>query len=198
MEKGTLSATDIAGNGIALKEIWEALGIRSFGFLLMLFSLPALLPVTIIRQCVAVPLIIISIQMIVQLHTPWLPSLLGNHTVDRRKLGQLIKKAMSSNWMLPAWLSPLPTPLWQKVVGIVSLACAVAIVLPLSSSHALAFVIMNALPAIAIFGIALGLVMSDVKSMLIWMMMAVISVVMSIAEFLCGGEAVIKFINSLW
>lgn len=142
---------------VRLHDIGELLGSRSFGFLLLIFALPSMLPVPGLSILTGIPLALVALQMMLGMPKPYLPRWLAERSIRCDDFRRVIERA--APWlrrlervMRPRWL--IVTGLWgERALGIVCFVLAVLLALPIPLG--------NLLPAISIALIALGLIERD-------------------------------------
>lgn len=148
---------DASRERIAISDLFAATGERAFGALLFLFALPNLLPMPPGTSSVlAVPLIFLAAQLSFGFK-PWLPSVIARRSIRRSDLSAVVER--SAPWIARAEriLAPrfglLVHPPAERVVGLLCLALALILVLPIPLG--------NFLPALAICMFAFGILERD-------------------------------------
>jgi hypothetical protein len=148
------------GERVYLRELWNVLGNRSFGFLLFLFAIPNSLPiigVPGVSSVTGIPLLLLSAQMIMGLPQPYLPKWLGNRSIATADLQQVVQKIAP----LLAKIERLTRPrlLWmsgtrgERVMGVASFLFAFVLALPIPFG--------NLLPGLSLLLIGFGLIERD-------------------------------------
>lgn len=147
------------GDEIRPRDLLDELGDRAFGPTLLICALPEALPLPIvgISALVAMPLMLVSGQLILGFKQPWLPDQLLNQPIKRELCEQVIKAAIPfleklERFVEPRW-SFFTTPEAERGVGVMVLLLSIIIALPIPFG--------NMLPAIVIVLICLGLVEKD-------------------------------------
>ncbi|MBV9388758.1 MAG: exopolysaccharide biosynthesis protein [Chroococcidiopsidaceae cyanobacterium CP_BM_ER_R8_30] len=147
------------GDEVCLRDLFNEMGGRAFGPTLLLCALPEALPLPIagISAFVAMPLMLVSGQLVLGFQQPWLPDQLLDQPFNRELCEQVISGAIPflenlEGFFKPRW-SFLTTPEAERCVGIVLLLLGFIIALPIPFG--------NMLPAIAIVLICLGLIEKD-------------------------------------
>jgi len=147
-----------AGERISLDEIATELADRSFAALLILFAAPNLVPLPPGASTVfGVPLVLIAAQLLLGMPRVWLPRMLRERSIDRRKFGKVAHRlepvlARFERLVRPRWW-PMPRVVAERLVGLLALLMAIAIALPIPFG--------NWLPAVAIVVMSLGLTERD-------------------------------------
>lgn len=145
------------GERIALGDLVALLGDRAFGALLLILSIPNVLPVPGLSTATGVPMLLIGAQMAAGRPQPWLPRRVAAVTMDRERFLAVMQRARP--WLrriehrLAERLPALTSPPAERLLGL-----AVAI---LAGVLALPIVFGNQPPAFAIALIALGLIERD-------------------------------------
>jgi len=144
---------------ISLRDIAGLLGNRSFGFLLLVFTLPNTIPLGIpgISTVTGIPLALVALQMTVGMPRPYLPKWIGDRSIRRYDFRRLMQQ--TAPWlqrlerlMRPRWLA-MSGVAGERAFGLVCLILAVVLALPIPFG--------NVPPAIGIALIALGLIEKD-------------------------------------
>lgn len=87
---------------IPLGGLLHALGDRGMGLLMLLFALPALVPIPMfgLSSLLGTPVVILAVQMMLGRHEPWLPERLARRTLPRDAMASVILKARSKlGWL---------------------------------------------------------------------------------------------------
>jgi hypothetical protein len=147
------------GETIRLGELIQSLGSRAFGSTILICALPEALPLLIagVSAIIDMPLVIFSAQLLLGFRTPWLPKWLADRRFKRRDFERIVRRILQylhrfERVIRPRWKFAT-TPLVERLLGLLFLALAFVIVLPIPLG--------NMLPAIAIIVISLGLVEAD-------------------------------------
>lgn len=148
-------AAQFPGARISLGDMAEAFGDRAFGLLILLLCLPSLLPG--MASVFGIPMLILGVQMGVGRRVPKLPGFIARQTIRREDLLRL--SDASSGWIgkVERFVRPRPgmwtTPLGDKVVGWLTVYCALMLILPGPGT--------NGPPAFGNIVMALGVVEAD-------------------------------------
>jgi hypothetical protein len=144
---------------ISLEDILQAMGDRAFGPTLLLCALPEALPLPIagVSALVAIPLILVSTQLVLGFRQPWLPARMTQYSFQRQSFEQLINKAIGplerlERFFKPRWLI-FTHPLVERLLGVLLLLLALIVALPIPFG--------NMIPAIIIVVICLGMIEQD-------------------------------------
>ncbi len=161
------------GDTISIGEIKNSLHERGFGVLMALAALPLCLPVPVppgYTTFFAIPLFILSVQMIYGKDSPWIPNWLAKKRISRKKLAGLIVKAVPLLRKMERLVKPRlcynNLEIWEKSIGIFSFIFAISIAVPLPLT--------NLPPGYGILLMSLGLLGKDGFTIIIGMVIGVI------------------------
>lgn len=146
---------------ISLDELLRAFGLRSFGFLVLVFALPNGIPAPIapgLSAILGAPLLLLSVQMLLGFKTPWFPASWRARSFARKDVAKLLRPALPYIVKLERFIRPRFThladgPLSGRLIGGLILWNAVLLSLPIPFG--------NLIPAWAIILAALGQVERD-------------------------------------
>jgi hypothetical protein len=133
-------------------------GDRAFGALLFLFAVPNVIPAPPGTSAIlGVPLMLLAVQFLFGRKTPWLPHVIRDRSVAREDfaavLARINPRLQRVERVLKPRLGPLVSPIAERLLGLVILALAILIFLPIPFG--------NIVPAAAICLISLALVEHD-------------------------------------
>jgi hypothetical protein len=140
--------------------IVEALHERGFGALLLIFALPAALPLPVppgVNVIIALPLILLSFQQMIGRNKPWFPRKLSEKTLNTTKLKKMIEGA--EIWVKRAERIAAPrlafvtNGLFSRLIGFCGLLMALSVTVPIPLT--------NTVPSFAIAVMAVGVLMRD-------------------------------------
>ena len=163
---------------ISLGDVNERLSERGFAILMILFAFPMAIPLPYppgFTTILGMPLLIFSIQMIRGLSKPSLPKWIAQKKITTSHL--VFAVAKSKKFFL--WIEKLLHPRFsymsseggERIIGLVSLCCSIAIVLPILFG--------NAIPSAAIMIMALGLLNKDGIVIIIGIITGIIGVIVA-------------------
>ncbi|WP_109111146.1 exopolysaccharide biosynthesis protein [Azospirillum sp. TSO35-2] len=182
-----------AGDRISLAEVMDALGDRAFGALLLILSIPNVLPVPGLSTATGVPMILIGAQMALGRHGPWLPRRILATSFDRGAFLGVIRRAKPWADRVERHLRPrlpaLAGPSAERVLGVAVMVLAIVLSLPI--------VFGNQPPALAIALIALGLMESDGAFVAAGLVAGVLSIAIVAAVLLGLGQAAVAVAQQL-
>lgn len=174
---------------VTLAGLLDKLGDKAIAFVLLVFAIPAIIPTPGIPagMIFGTALAILSLQIIFGAKSMKLPVFLGRLSVSRSIIELTAEKAAPRLAKLESLLRPrghvLTRMLGSAGLGIVVFIMAVLIALPIPFG--------NVLPGLAVLAIALGLAQRDDVAVLAGLVLAVLSVLTSVA-LIYGGWALIS------
>ena len=193
--------SDQRGEHVTLIDILELAGERTFGFLLVLLSLPSALPIPAPGYSVPFGIVIflLAVQLIMGRIEPWFPKWFRDRSLSLGQVQGIIKAA--SPWLRR--LERLSKPRYARICtsrpGRIVLGCAIAL---MGISMMIPLPLTNTLPAIGVFIIGFSLIEDDgfisIMGLTISLIAAILSTTLIIA-YAIGGfslvEAVIERIK---
>ena len=151
-------AAQAPADAVSLDWILHFLNERAFGLFLLVLALPCCIPFLYgIPQVVALPLMLVSVQILLGRRSPWLPAKLGQRTVSIEGLQSLSDRA--GPWLRKIEaisrprLSILSRPPLDRLVGLGLVVFSASILVPLPGT--------NTVPGVAVVIIAMGLLQRD-------------------------------------
>lgn len=142
---------------LSLAEVVRQLDDQARGILIILFALPNLIPsVPGTSAVTGLPLVFLCVQMALQ-RPPWLPRFLSDRSISRLWLEAILDKAQP--WILRVErlirprLSILTTGPAEQFLGLLGVILSLTVMLPIPLG--------NALPALALICLSLGLIGRD-------------------------------------
>ncbi|QCG88837.1 exopolysaccharide biosynthesis protein [Azospirillum sp. TSH100] len=178
---------------ISLGEIMDALGDRAFGALLLILSIPNVLPVPGLSTATGVPMILLGAQMAAGRHSPWLPRRTLAASFDRKAFLGVIRRAKPWAERVERHLRPrlpaLAGPTAERLLGLAVVVLAGILALPI--------VFGNQPPAFAIALIALGLMESDGVFVSAGLVAGLLAIAIVAAVLLGLGQAAIAVAQQL-
>lgn len=131
----------LAGN-LTLMTLIKRLEERAFGIVLLLFSLPSALPLTIIpgySVLFCVPIAFFALQMMLGQKSLWLPNFIGKREIPHDKLANIIKTAVPYLKKIEHLLKPrwgfMTSRLAECLTGLIIFLLAVLLMLPIPFSN---------------------------------------------------------------
>ena len=151
-------AADTTEETVTLDWVLHNLNERAFGLFLLVLALPCCIPFLYgIPQVVALPLMLVSVQILFGRRLPWLPKKLGARTVTKEGLQNLSDRA--SPWLHKIEavsrprLTALSRPPLDRLVGLGLVLFSASILVPLPGT--------NSVPGMAVVIISMGLLQRD-------------------------------------
>jgi hypothetical protein len=147
-----------AEDSISIEELTHMFGGRAIGALLFVFGLACMLPLPPGATTIfGFPLVLLAPQLIIGAGAPWLPSGVKRRTIPaealRKGLPRLIKWLKRIEAVSKPRFTILFGPVGERVIGLVILALALVLILPIPGG--------NILPAIAVSALAFALIQRD-------------------------------------
>ncbi|WP_380873565.1 exopolysaccharide biosynthesis protein ExoD [Sphingomonas sp. DBB INV C78] len=147
-----------AGETISIGDLTSTLGPKCFAGLLFLLAAPNMFPTPpFVDIVLGVPLMILSAQLIFGVRRPWLPDWILRREVSTEKFALVATKVSAVTRkveiVLKRRLDVLTGTIGRRLIGLICLALAIILVLPLPLN--------NVLPGAAISLFALGLLSRD-------------------------------------
>jgi hypothetical protein len=159
------------GEEVTLQTLLEAFHERGFGFFLLLFALPAALPVPAIglNAIIALPLLILTAQQAMGRHTIWLPESWLSKSVSKEKIDGYIDSANPWVKKIETFIRPRLPIITQgfssNMIGILGFFMALAVSIPLPLT--------NTVPSIGIVCMAIGVIMRDGLAVIIGILIGI-------------------------
>lgn len=164
---------DEVDGGVTVGEIVEHLGRRAFGALLFVFSAPNWLPLPPGSSTfLGAPLVLFSPQLMIGVHSPWMPGFLARRRIPGRTLGAAFRRIIPWLKKVERLSRPRLTflfgPVGDRLIGLVCFLLALVLLLPIPLG--------NMAPAAAIALLGLGMVQRDGVLAILGYLAAAISV----------------------
>lgn len=183
-------ATGDAGGGpgqkatISLGALSDLMEERAFGLLLLILALPCCLPfVYILPQLVALPMVVLAIQMAAGRRAPWLPETLRKRRLPVAALLDVVTRAQRYGGWLERFAHPrlpgLTGDQATRIIGALLIVPCLSILVPLPLT--------NTVPGIGVALTAIGLIERDALFVVFGLLIALIWV----AILAIGGPALI-------
>ena len=193
--RGLISAleqiADQAGeDGMSLGEFVDALGERAFGIILFAMALPVSIPFLYgVPQVMALPMIVLSGQMLLGRGEPWLPVRFKAGRLEKRGLVQMAEGGRKWFGWLEALARPrltaLSGPTAERLIGGIFVIFCTSILIPLPLT--------NSTPGIALAIASLGLLTRDGLLVLAGLVLGLVW----IALLLVFGQTVVEVIKAV-
>lgn len=200
-EKRNIIATDVIegvvnnsdSDRVPIKDLIDAMDSVGFGLAIMIFSLGILIPLPPpLPSIIAVPLIILSIQMIIGYNSPKLPKRFSSLSIKRSMLAMIIKKSSPYIRMVEKILKPrlsfITSLLAERIIGVFILIFSSSILMPIPLS--------NLIPGLGVLIISFGLMGKDGLIVIFGITVGITGVVIAITTIIMGVEA-LSYIKDL-
>lgn len=149
-------ATAGGGTGLTLGEIRDRLDERGFGLLILILSIPCLVPALYgVPQVIGVPILMLAGQLLIGMKEPWLPAGLLARRAPQAWLDRMADFAEKRmGWferLSRPRLKGLSTGLGERFAALFMILATVTIILPM----------VNTVPSVALALLAVGLIQRD-------------------------------------
>ena len=147
------------GERISVGDMLDAFDARAYGPLIVLFAAPNVLPVALpgISAVLGAPLILLTGQLMIGRHRPWLPDLLRRRSLARTSFEAMIARIVPRLQRIERMIRPrllvLTGGTGKRVIGAVGMLLAAIVFLPIPFG--------NSLPGLALVLMAAGLLGRD-------------------------------------
>lgn len=179
---------------ILISEIKKCLGQRGFGIMLLIFSLPLIIPIPLppgFTTIASIPLVIFSTQMVFCMQRPWIPKWLSNKSLKRKTVDYLINKTVFLLKKIEKFSKPriifLSTEIAESILGIFCLLCAISIANPLPLT--------NFMPALSIVSISFGLINQDGLIIIIGIILGILGLAFSLSVTILGPSFIYRLFS---
>ena len=130
--------TGIAANHprdrISIQDMIDALGERSFGFLLLMFSLPCIVAPPGLSSLPAIPLMFFGAQMLFRYDRAWLPATLARREFAKKDIEFVVRNTVPIMRRIERWCRPRMSffvgPVGERLLGLLVILLASIIILP--------------------------------------------------------------------
>lgn len=163
---------DEARHRISVGDLVDTFGNRAYGALIFIFAAPNALPVVPgLSAILGAPLLFLTWQLAVGRPHPWLPSVIRNRSFGRQEFLRLTQRIVPLLQRVERLIRPrlfmLTEPLAERLIGVVALALAAILFLPIPFG--------NMLPGLALALFALGILERDGLAVLAGLLSAIVS-----------------------
>jgi hypothetical protein len=169
---------------VSVGQALESLGRRSYGGVMIVMALPAMLLPPGVALILAAPLSLVALQLLVSRSRPWVPAEVCRRSLPRADAEKLFGQARPIMRFTEAWLRPrllvLMRPVHYRLVAGGAFAMSVVLMTPLPIAHTAA--------ALSIAAFGAGLMERDGAALLLGWGLAVVS--LAVAAALIFGAAV--------
>jgi hypothetical protein len=151
---------NLTSEKVSVKEIINYFGDQGFFLLLIIFALPTAIPLPYppgLTILTGLPLIILAVQMLLYKRMPSLPRWIMSFQIKTTLIIKIVQKILPYIYKMENITTPriliLSSMMGEKVIGVISLICAIFIASPLFFAHLI--------PAIGIILMCLGFINRD-------------------------------------
>lgn len=158
---------------ITIGELKDTLSGRAYGILLLVLTLPTLIPIPTpgLSAVLGAPLVLITFQLLLGMDTPWLPQFIARRNIKRDHLRRVCTRVIPYVEALERLFKPRLDFLVRRpanhFIAFLCVILSLMIMLPIPFS--------NALPALAIFLFAMGFLQRDGLFVIFGMIITLIS-----------------------
>lgn len=118
---------------ISLGDIMRLLGERGYGLLMIVLALLGLVPG--VSSIAAIPLTLVAAQLAIGLPRPWLPRFMAERSLSRadfaNAVGRVAPSLARTERLLRPRLAVLTGPIGERLLGVMSLALALLLIIPI-------------------------------------------------------------------
>ncbi|QKX01929.1 exopolysaccharide biosynthesis protein [Wolbachia endosymbiont of Cruorifilaria tuberocauda] len=183
-------------NKITLFDIRAALHKRSFGALIIIFSLPLSLPIPVppgYTTVLSIPLILFSLQLLFGSNSLWIPCWLERKAFKRSTVILIVGKIIPMLRKIEKFMRPRLSFIFygpgEKILAFMTLLCAIIIALPLPFTHFL--------PAIGTTFISLGIIGRDGLLSMLGVLISLCALLLTIIIITKGPQFIIEVLSVL-
>jgi hypothetical protein len=164
---------------VTIHQALDALGDRSFGGVMLVLALPALVLPPGVSALLGAPLLLVCAQLLLLRPQPWLPDVIGRRSLRRTRAERVFAKAFpilarAESWTRPR-LSLLLFPLHEQIIALASMGMSLALILPLPLAHTAA--------ALGISAFGIGLMERDGLALVLGWLLAAACAGLTLALF---------------
>lgn len=174
---------------VTLDDILALAGERTFGFLLVLLSLPSALPIPAPGYSVpfGILLFLLAVQLLAGATEPWFPPRFKEHTFELKQVQGVLKAGLPWLRRIELLSRPRLTPVCHSRPGRIVIGLAIAL---MSISMMIPIPLTNTLPAMGIFITGFGLLDDDGFISLMGLVVCVMGAALTTSVLLFGYTAV--------
>jgi len=146
---------DAGADGMSVAKIIDRLDERAFGLIILLLTIPCLVPGLPGAQIIAVPIFLLAVQMLFGRNEPWLPDVFMRARIKKSWIASVAAFADKRlNWTerlaRPRWRA-LASGLGERIAALFMALAAITLMLPIT----------NTIPSLALLLLALGIIERD-------------------------------------
>jgi len=182
------SIRDHDAEKITIGECLDTFREGGFSLLIMLFAAPLALPLPAVgvATVIAIPIMILSLQLMMGRATPWMPKKWAakelSMTSIRKVTGYIIPLLHKIEWLLKPRLTILTSNIGHKITGLACVICTISVALPIPFS--------NTVPSAGIVLMMIGLLERDGLAIIGGMILGALGITLTIIIYSLGIEVV--------
>jgi hypothetical protein len=179
------------GERISVAELTQLFGGRAIGALLFVFGLACMLPLPPGATTIfGFPLVLLAPQLIIGASAPWLPAGMKNRTISTADLKKGLPRLVGGLKKVEAVSKPrlaiIFGPVGERLLGVVVLALALVLILPIPGG--------NILPALAVSALSFALIQRDGLIALLGYLIAIVSASVLVA----AAHIIVRMFTHFW
>lgn len=180
---------------ISVDQLVNDLKERGFGILFIIFcAIPALpIPAQGIATILAIPVILLAVQLIVGKNEIWLPKFIRKKSVGSSKINKVTKVALplmkKFEYLSNPRLKFMTSPFMERIIGVFILCCSISMALPIPFS--------NTVPSIGIVIMSLGMMEKDGLAIIGGMLIGIAGITITTSIVFLGTEAITSLIETI-
>lgn len=179
---------------ITVGQITDDFEERDFGFFLLLFSLPAAVPLPGlgINAIIALPLLLITFQQLIGRESVWLPEFIRRKKISRKSLEATINKTLPYIGFVEKFIHPsmakITEGIFRQVIGFAGFLMSISILVPLPLT--------NTVPAFGIAVMSVGVLTRDGRMVILGACIGIIWISLLIIGGIFGMQIIAELYNS--
>jgi hypothetical protein len=169
---------------------------KSFGFLLLLFSIPTAFPVLPpgLSTICGVPMIFLALQLLLGFKSPYLPKFIAKKKLPSKSLKTILNKSIPYLVKIEKYIKPraeiLTGNVGEKIISLVILILAVIISLPIFFA--------NMVPSLGIIFLSLAIIERDGISAIIGYLFSILGIIIASLVVVLGVEFVVYLFEKIF
>lgn len=156
----TIFAIEQDGTAVTVQTILDRVSVKSFGILLVIFSIPSAMPVPAPGYSIpgGIALVLLGMQLFMKRNYPWLPKRVLTKEVHVGRKPKLIKTMVFFLRIMEFFIRPrlnfvFTNPLCFRILAAIVLLCGLSMIIPVPLT--------NTAPAFGVFLIGMGMLEED-------------------------------------
>jgi hypothetical protein len=186
------TSSDPASDKIMIHDLIEAMDTTGFGLVMMVFSLPILIPLPPpFPSLISLPLVIFAFQMMIGYDSPKLPKRFAKISIKRSVLAMMVEKSSPYLRRVDRLLKPrlffFSSDGFQRVIGFFTFLFSMSVLLPMPLS--------NFIPGVGVLIASFGLISRDGAVILFGLLTGITGLIITTTALIFGTKAVYIFID---